>query len=1161
MEMHIRQVEGTDGRFVCSIKNETEFFIDSPDQIMVKPHQMNLQSGLRWYFDDYPEMPAEANKIKAENIMDALALWAKKIYQNLSKDDKVESPHIQIISDIPAVLAWPWEAIDHKLQICRKLSHNIKNPVQRVAVEPLNKLNILYIISRPHGDKVKFQTLSKQLIDFVYGEEESWPVRIDVLRPPTFKQLKDFLKKHPDFYHIIHFDGHGTFDEQGYLLFEKDFNQGLEPDYISAGAFAELLAKYNIPIVILNACQSAMINAHSSDNFASVATSLLKAGVHSVVAMGYNIRVSATQEFVSGFYRKLFESSDILEAIKAGRKQMYNNKIRTSVFGEIELSDWLVPVLYWDGIISENILPKLKPTESSNVNENFIGRDDAILQLERAIIYQKPAGIIIHGIMGTGKTSLANSYVQWLFKTNGIGEEFIRISFENRSNIYNIITSIAERVLGIDSLSLPDSELFSATINYLKENQYLLLWDNFESIHSEEFTNESREQLKQFLTGLHGGKTKVLITSRSSEKWLTEYECSRLPLYGLIGDELLQFCDMILNKLNIKLDRKSISYINLLGKLDGNPLAIQAVFSNLRKYDVHEMLMSLENNKEVFSPIFVAVNKLAKPEIEPILRLIGLHEYTAFKNFIETMMQLTGWEAIDEVNTMIEECFNTLELAGLCQAITQGVYQLHPALCETLSQLYPATDAEKQIFIEHMRGLAAEYAPKESQQQHSVLSFFHNNLLRALRYSEEFNSYSDSLALITCLASYAYNRRRYLEAEMYYSSLIHRVAGDDYYYHVEASAYIEMGRCMELKREFDVAKDYYYRAIEIYKKHDEKDSLANVYHQLGNLSYKLRDIPSADKWHHKSLNIKKKSGNKSELASAYFAQGDLCFAQRDHQKATKWYKKALEMEEQHGDKAGEALIHHQLGVVADDNLDWSTAERHFLQSVHLNLNIGNEYATANTYNHLGITASKQGDFTTAKTWYKRALDIWLNYDNQQGVSGLYHQLGIADFELGDYHTARNWFLKALQSDSATGDINSAAITYYQLGKVSVAQQEYKEATQYYSMATEIWEGSGDYYALATTYNDMGILLLEQDDIASARKYHEKAIEICRAEGYDQILALSCNQMANLIVKVGEDLSIAEELLNMSLSILENISDFQNAEIVKTNLINLRRERR
>jgi hypothetical protein len=159
-----------------------------------------------------------------------------------------------------------------------------------------------------------------------------------------------------------------------------------------------------------------MVDADSKDPFASVATTLLRSGMRDVVAMAYSLYVSGAQQFLPSFYRRLFETGDMADAARAGRQQMWRNDKRISPRGAFPLQDWLLPVLYRQAPISFSFA-----AESSNPREprtsqlpeelqrtkdpyGFVGRDSAILELERAL-RRAPAGILIQGLGGIGKTT------------------------------------------------------------------------------------------------------------------------------------------------------------------------------------------------------------------------------------------------------------------------------------------------------------------------------------------------------------------------------------------------------------------------------------------------------------------------------------------------------------------------------------------------------------------------------------------------------------------------------------------------------------------------------------------------------------------------------------------------------------------------------------
>ena len=450
MQLQIRHIENLTEKpqfeIVCMSngKHSEAVCLTPPYEIMVKPHNITLQQGLKWYLEEYLKLPIETYQTKAENIQETLRLWGKETFKTLFNSDLtgkwyqqgrqegLASLDINVVSDNPAVLAWPWEALESETNGCLALKCNVERQLYKIAdarppagALPKDQLNILYIIARRFGvNDVGFQILAKPLINFAFAGNESWPVHIDLLRPPTFDQLLTVLREKPGFYHIVHFDGHGGYGYhdasdrsaglEGSLVFEKEAGNGGKP--VSAEMLGELLSEHNIPVMVLNACRSAMLDERAETPFASVAASLIKAGIYSVAAMSYNLWVSGAKEFLPAFYRQLFKNGSVMEAMRIGRQEMYRNNMRDSYAGKVKFNDWIVPVLYQQLPCGNSVIPRLMPGKDRTSslpeeilelgNYGFIGRDRTVLQLEQAVQRQSQAGILIHGISGEGKTTL-----------------------------------------------------------------------------------------------------------------------------------------------------------------------------------------------------------------------------------------------------------------------------------------------------------------------------------------------------------------------------------------------------------------------------------------------------------------------------------------------------------------------------------------------------------------------------------------------------------------------------------------------------------------------------------------------------------------------------------------------------------------------------------
>jgi SpoVK/Ycf46/Vps4 family AAA+-type ATPase len=135
----------------------------------------------------------------------------------------------------------------------------------------------------------------------------------------------------------------------------------------------------------------------------------------------------------------------------------------------------------------------------------FIGRDSALLALERAL-RRPPAGILIHGLGGIGKTTLAKGFLRWLAETGGLMHPPFWFTFNDIRSSEHAINQMIARLFGTDAMAAGSEQKIAALVQAFKEHPFVIVWDNFESASGIEGTEvqallpeEDRQQLRELL--------------------------------------------------------------------------------------------------------------------------------------------------------------------------------------------------------------------------------------------------------------------------------------------------------------------------------------------------------------------------------------------------------------------------------------------------------------------------------------------------------------------------------------------------------------------------------------------------------------------------------------------------------------------------------------
>lgn len=610
---------------------------------------------LRWYLEDYLQHVADPAPKIAARIESRIADLGTELFQKLFEGNdhgpelwaavrpNLANTRIEVVTGATQTTALPWELLrepEDKTPIALRSRAFVRTPNQTVETHQLLQSNsgpirILLVICRPGGnDDIPFRSVASRLLRGL-NESARQAFQLDVLRPPNYDRLKTVLhdaKKKGTPYHVVHFDGHGTYSDldgsgqmRGYLVFENEAFQ-TRAEFIHGTLIGELLAATDVPVLVINACRSAHeeppdapISSNASEplpgavqlerrGFGSLAQEVVNAGVAAVVAMRYNVYVVTAAQFVADLYASLASGNSLGEAVTRGRRLLYDQPQREIAYQARPLRDWIVPIVFEAGSVvlfsttreqqdvqitaaETAALPAsgLPPELDRRPEVGFFGRDETLLAVDRA--FDSYQIVLMHAFAGSGKTSTAAEFARWYKLTGGIKGPVLFTSFEH----YKPLAQVLNETIGtqfndvlkrwnINWLALTTEKRREAALRVLNEVPVLWIWDNVESVtgfpsktHSS-WDETEQQDLASFLHDARQTRAKFLLTSRRKEQeWLNDLP-KRVAVPPMRMQERVQFARALAEKHNQSFTDVD-DWMPLLSFTAGNPLTITVLVS------------------------------------------------------------------------------------------------------------------------------------------------------------------------------------------------------------------------------------------------------------------------------------------------------------------------------------------------------------------------------------------------------------------------------------------------------------------------------------------------------------------------------------------------------------------------------------------------------
>ncbi len=1094
---------------------------------------------LRWYLEVFTGWPTGPDYERAERIEAQMEDWGRALLESVTPDRESaqvwrqfvdaegESKLLTIDAIDPRVLRLPWELLADEGGHLFAQGIGVRRRLKKVTSTPVKPFDlpvrILVVVSRPDGEDVGFidpRAVSLPLLDAL--DELGDRVAVEFLYPPTLTALIARLRdREAPPLHVVHFDGHGVYDTRmglGYLLFENDAH-GL--DRVDANRLGTLLNQCGVPLMVLNACQSAA--QKEANPYASVAARLIRAGVGSVLAMNYSVLVAAARKFVAAFYGSLVSGLSVGRAVDEARYALLADEQRHTltrrdekgnlVEETIHLRDWFLPALYQQSADPIVFAPTTPLPRREGLGEGwpralidpetpgglppdplhgFHGRAREMLQLERALA--EKGLVVLHGFGGMGKTALAAEAGRWFYRTGRFPGGAAFVSFEGGGSLDQLCSWVGQAVSGDPNFVLGEGDPVARVAELLGGRPALVILDNFESVLGREPLMPP-EELQAVLDAVYqwaagAGPSRVLITTRDTTfndaRFGPSKQCTHVALGGLARDDALALAAAVLDAYGI--DRAAVprqELVDLMGHLGGHPLSLYLVLPHLRTLSPAELTARFEE----LLPGFTAGKAVERNEslavsLEFSLRRLGdatraaLPDLAVFQGraFEDDLLAITGMDPDLWAAARVELEGAALVGVEALPGVNPPFLRFHPTLAPYLApQLPAARRAElEEAYWRRYYALAKYLYRADTQTPHQARAIALRelpNLHRALDLAIAAGAAAEAVDFADRIALFLDNFGRWRERDALVekiSALQSLVSSDKGITKAEFLMLSQRGEALLQAGRAAQAEGVFRELLERLEAETAYTGDEATYHhaltlmRLGRCLEAQGRPAQAIEWQRRALGELERISESSEsaketLGKVHTELGDNLAAVGRFDEAQRAYESGLEVSSAVGDHRSVGVALGQLGTLALRRGDLAETARRFQEAKDTFRALGEPLEEAKSWHLLGSVALGAKDWDGAEQHYREALRIYEQINDLPNRAMTLNQLALVAEGAGRLDDAERWYLRALEGFDQTGQVQYAAVASSNLAGLYLAQGRLDEAEHYALRAMEIKE--------------------------------------------------------------------------------------------------------
>lgn len=640
--------------------------------------------------------------------------------------------------------------------------------------------------------------------------------------------------------------------------------------------------------------------------------------------------------------------------------------------------------------------PEIKPSNPipNNLPPHgaFIGREGIKREIHQALLNSHPSMVIIQGLGGIGKTSLALEIAQdyllnnvpFQADTTGSFDGIIWATARNGDLSLNILLDTIARVL--EQLGILQQDLDGkrqAVLELLQKKHCLLLVDNFETV--------TDENLILFLINLPV-PTSLILTTREKKKILDN---GRLITIGEMSleeaTELMRIEGERLNLSRLKDVERDVA-LKLYQATGGAPLAIKWAIGQI-KLKGQPLDMVLDDlsiaSGDVFKKIFERAWLILAEDAQKILCISSMFAAPAPYKALEATSQ---WDKV-HFNTAIGQLseMSFLELSDELEEHPR--YGLHP-----LTRAYAKNKIEKfPGLLEQTVERLADYYIKFTEQfknwrneqtEPEVIEKEIQNVYRVIHYCLQRGLLGKAFTLLENPSHFMFTRGYWIDTLAISYQVLERLdeaisegnqQKQDFEIMKATLLTWPISSIIRHRGDLDAAYDHSIKSLEILRRYKDSKNDAFVLRHLGRIEHERGNYAEAERYLTQSLKKyrREKRNRDWEIMVVNLNLAELHLEMENIEMAGNFCEIALPIAQRIKDTERIALIYGIMGGIHRRKMDLKTAEDYLKKAYEMMVAIKRLDAQADALTDLAIVYKLAGKNDEAINALNQALAIYI----------------------------------------------------------------------------------------------------------------------------------------------------------------------------------------